>query len=127
MLKLVIAAIWSPAVYWADSMPRYSSMAGGMESLTSVMSSAIRASRSARSMASVRRATNRCSAAVFGLTCRPAAGAAGVGEVVVHGSAGAFSGAVYGFLGDAEHLGDFGGVVAQDVAEDERGALAWGQ
>ena len=25
------------------------------------------------------------------------------------------------------NLGDFGGVVAQDVAEDERGALAWGQ
>jgi hypothetical protein len=66
-----------------------------------------------------------------GLACRPAAagaaaaGAAGVGEVVVDGGAGAFEGAVYGFLGGAEHLGDFGGVVAQDVAEDERGALAW--
>jgi hypothetical protein len=121
VLKLVTAAIWSPAVCWADSMPRYSSMAGGMESLTSVTSSAIRASRSARSMASVRWATNRRSAAVFGLACRPAAGAAGVGEVVVDGGAGAFEGAVYGFLGEAEHLGDFGGVVAQDVAEDERG------
>ena len=47
--------------------------------------------------------------------------------MVVDGGAGAFEGAVYGFLGGAEHLGDFGGVVAQDVAEDERGALARGQ
>jgi len=58
--------------------------------------------------------------------CRCRCGAAGAGEVVVDGGAGAFEGAGYGFLGGAEHLGDFGGVVAQDVAEDERGALAWG-
>ena len=98
-------------------------------------SSSIRASRSARSRASVSRAASRCSAAVSGwraglrlpVPLLRAAGAAGVGEVVVDGGAGAFEGAVYGFLGGAEHLGDFGGVVAQDVAEDERGALAWGQ
>ena len=39
----------------------------------------------------------------------------------------AFEGALYRVLGGIEHLGDFGGVVAQGVAEDERGALAWGQ
>jgi hypothetical protein len=67
-----------------------------------------------------------------GLACRPAAagaaaGATGAGEVVVDGGAGPFEGAVYGFGGGAEYLGGFGGVVAQDVAEDERGALARGQ
>src|SRR4029078_13015122 len=63
-----------------------------------------------------------------GLACRPAAaGAAGVGGVAVDGGGGAVVGAGCCVLGGAEHLGDIGGVVAEDVAEDERGALAWGQ
>jgi hypothetical protein len=89
-----------------------------------------------RVMASVRRATSRCSAAVSGWRAglRLLVPLPPVLPVLLESARWLSTAArarlralFYAFLGGAEHLGDFGGVVAQDVAEDERGALAWGQ